>query len=1543
MKPKSEFKNGWCLQFKQSLAVRAGVLLLCLTALVFAFTVPARAETQTAAIPFSDIGAKATVDYKGDALGITAASDGARLRCDFQKLEGYATTGGLWLESTEPGAAGKFRLVATTLRREGNSTVHSQPAISLPATGTVSVEDKLVRFTRPGVTEEYSVSVDGVRQDFVIAAPPAGAGDLRLELALGGARAEAMAGGAKLKLDGSGRALVYSRLRVEDAEGRELTARLEVLSADRLAVSVADGNATYPVRIDPTFSDTNWVSLGSGMSSTVVALAVSGTNLYAGGIFTNAGGVAANRIAKWDGSAWSALGSGISTTTFPPFPVTALAVSGTNLYAGGNFTAAGGVPAIRIAKWDGNAWSALGSGMNSDIDALAVSGTNLYAGGYFTMAGGVSTTNIAKWDGSTWSALGSGLNGGVLVMAVNGTDLYAAGSFSTAGGVPANHIAKWNGSAWSALGTGFSGTVYALAVSGTDLYAGGYFTAAGGIPATNVAKWDGNTWSALGSGLGPPSVYVYALAVSGTKLYAGGGFTTAGGVTVNHIAKWVGNSWSALGSGVNGGVSALAADGAGHLFVGGGFTLAGTNVSPYIAQANIPSVPGIEILRQPQSQAVRVGATVDFMVVADAFPSPQYQWFFNGTNTISTATNPTATNSLLHLVDVQFSQSGAYTVVVTNDSGSVTSSVAILTVEDPFISSQPAGQSVDAGETVAFSVDAGGTPPLSCQWFRDGAIVNNGGHISGAQTFTLTLTNVIHGDAGGYSFVISNVCSSVTSSVAILAVADPFIVSQPASQSVDEGDIVAFHVIAGGTPPFHYQWRKNSAVLTNSTSSTLNFDPVQMADTATYDVVVTNTYGSVTSAVAVLSVYPSGSHTVKNCTEANLRAAMALGGTVEFACDGTIYLTDTIIVGTNTVLDGTGHAVTISGCNSVRVFTVNSSLTVVNLTIAHGHAPNGSIGTEWSQNGGPGTPGGGIYNSGTLILRDCLVTANSAGNGGYGYTQTDGRYGVGGAGAAGGGIYNAGNLTLSNCIVAGNSAGFGGSGGTTIQGTYYGLGGNGGGGGGIYNAGSLQLYNSTISGNSAGDGAYNPMRGPGANGGAGGGICGGNLTANSCTFSFNSAGNGGHGGGSDLNGGEGGNGGLGGAIYGMGSMALTNCTFGGNSAGQAGAGGGGGNPPFGSSGPAGQAGTGAGIYSQASPVLVNCTITSNRIGGGVVGTARLLNTIVALNSGNPPDVSGAFLSLGHNLIGATNGSSGFPMSGDLVGSSAFPLDPELGPLTNNGGPTLTMALLPGSPAIDAGDNASAPATDQRGVVRPYGVACDIGAYEYNIPNFPIIATAPATQTAEAGGVVNLAANVTGYPPPTFQWFFNGNVIVGCTNCFLCLSGVQATNVGVYTLFVSNIVGVVTSSPAMLNVIPVVERRPVPGVEVAGEAGSLLNVDYANSLNPSPNWTALGSVTLTSTSQFCPDLTMPLPTARFYRAWQTGTPSMVPTLNLNFVPAIKLTGNVGDSLRLDCINAIGPTNAWVTLDTVTLTNTSQLYFDVTAPGQPQRLYRIVPAP
>src|SRR5258708_23927701 len=112
------------------------------------------------------------------------------------------------------------------------------------------------------------------------------------------------------------------------------------------------------------------------------------------------------------GSIWSALGSGVAgVPAGADFTyVAALAVSGSDLYAGGSFTNAGASAAVNIAKWNGSNWNALGSGMSGDypsVQALAESGGDLYAGGYFTTAGGGAANSIAKRNGSNWSALGS--------------------------------------------------------------------------------------------------------------------------------------------------------------------------------------------------------------------------------------------------------------------------------------------------------------------------------------------------------------------------------------------------------------------------------------------------------------------------------------------------------------------------------------------------------------------------------------------------------------------------------------------------------------------------------------------------------------------------------------------------------------------------------------------------------------------------------------------------------------------------------------------------------------------------------------------------------------------------------------------------------------------------------------------------------------------------------------------------------------------------------------------------------------------------------
>jgi hypothetical protein len=128
----------------------------------------------------------------------------------------------------------------------------------------------------------------------------------------------------------------------------------------------------------------------------VYALAVSGGTLYAGGWFTTAAGNPANYIAQWNGSSWSALGSGMGGGDGNGPYVFALAVSGNTLYAGGSFTTAGGNAATNIAQWNGSSWAPLGSGMNNLVSALAVSGNTLYAGGDFTTAGGKAAAYAAE-------------------------------------------------------------------------------------------------------------------------------------------------------------------------------------------------------------------------------------------------------------------------------------------------------------------------------------------------------------------------------------------------------------------------------------------------------------------------------------------------------------------------------------------------------------------------------------------------------------------------------------------------------------------------------------------------------------------------------------------------------------------------------------------------------------------------------------------------------------------------------------------------------------------------------------------------------------------------------------------------------------------------------------------------------------------------------------------------------------------------------------------------------------------------------------------
>jgi hypothetical protein len=405
-----------------------------------------------------------------------------------------------------------------------------------------------------------------------------------------------------------------------------------------------------------------------------------------------------------------------------------------------------------------------------------------------------------------------------------------------------------------------------------------------------------------------------------------------------------------------------------------------------------------------------------------------------------------------------------------------------------------------------------------------------------------------------------------------------------------------------------------------------------------------------------------------------------------------------------------------------RVISVASTGRVMlrGLSITGGQLPAAGAGATGAGGvacaaGGIGAPGadaaedggGGILNSGSLVLDRVTVTGNRAaagGAGGAGAGQSAGSGcggGSGGQGASGGGVYNAGALTVTDSTIRGNTAGAGGAGGSggassAADGGSGGGGGAGGSGGGIYNQGRLSVSGSTVYKNRGGAGgvggrggtgiATRGADGAGGQGSAGGGIfsTGGRLLVENTTLAANAAGAGGAGGGGM---GAGGNGGDGGALAVVtGASAIRNATVADDAVGTGGS----------SGGAAGAPGLGGGLFVQsatsADDLRLQNTIVASNVGAGCAGSAAS-----AIADG------GHDLSYGDRTCPGRHGN------------------PKLGRLQDNGGATMTFALGAGSAAIDRVPRrgAGCPPTDQRGVGRPEGGACDIGAYEFALPTIAI--------------------------------------------------------------------------------------------------------------------------------------------------------------------------------------------------------------------------------
>jgi hypothetical protein len=331
-----------------------------------------------------------------------------------------------------------------------------------------------------------------------------------------------------------------------------------------------------------------WSALGSGIDSgqqndRVLAMtSLPNGDLIAGGIFTQAGGVAANNIARWNGTSWSPLGAGL------PVAVRALAsLPNGDVVAGGDFTLAGGGPTNYLARWDGIGWSALGGGGGTDgaVAALTTAATgDLFAAGAFTTAGGATAPRVARWNGSSWSALGGGPTAGAggtpaprAILALPNGDVVVGGSFAGISFVGYD-VQRWNGASWSPVGPTFGplSSVFALAaLPNGDLLAGGTFDSIGGVPMKRIARWNGASWSVLGGGVDGGYVYAMTTLPSGDAI-VGGNFYLVGGVpgmSVANVARWGGASWSALspGSKFTGGITNVTVLSNGDCVLGGDF------------------------------------------------------------------------------------------------------------------------------------------------------------------------------------------------------------------------------------------------------------------------------------------------------------------------------------------------------------------------------------------------------------------------------------------------------------------------------------------------------------------------------------------------------------------------------------------------------------------------------------------------------------------------------------------------------------------------------------------------------------------------------------------------------------------------------------------------------------------------------------------------------------------------------------------------------------------------------------------------------------
>ena len=523
-----------------------------------------------------------------------------------------------------------------------------------------------------------------------------------------------------------------------------------------------------------------------------------GPALYAGGQFSSAGGVTAKNIARWDGTAWAALGTGAENGGV----VYALAVADGVLYVGGAFGNMGGMPGTkRIAQWNGANWSDVGGGMaenNAGIRALVFFDDYLYAGGYLNEIGGISAHKLARFNGSAWSAFpGDPLGSNDIVRALQvyddgGADaLYVGGEFEDAGGNGhADYVFKWDGDSLSPLGQGVNDDVEAMTVWNGSLYIGGKFTRVyqhdgTELIANKIARWNGSAWEALGTGMNvSASYYVWALGAfddgGGEDLYAGGSFTTAGGISVTKLARWDGSIWSAVGSAaLNGYVYALQTSTYfGALYPGGTFTTAGTPSANRVAQWGGP-LPYTPINAEADPDTITVGESTE---LSASVAGATIEWYTDGCGATYVDSGDVITVSPTETTTY-------YARAFDGSCHSYSCDQVTVAVECalPTITQQPVGGVACAGNGHEMCVSAEGEGELHYQWKRGGL------SLVGANSSCYTATQ-----AGIYHCVVTDDCGPQESDSALVLLATPAAGDFDGNTDTDLDDFTLLHECLAG-------------------------------------------------------------------------------------------------------------------------------------------------------------------------------------------------------------------------------------------------------------------------------------------------------------------------------------------------------------------------------------------------------------------------------------------------------------------------------------------------------------------------------------------------------------------------------------------------------------------------------------------------------------------------------------------------------------------------------------------------------------------------